>query len=36
LMKQKLNVLHQISLSQNPKNHWLLIRMSLNFEKLFI
>ena len=36
LMKQRLNVLYQIYLSQDPKNHWVLIKMSLNHEKMFI
>ena len=35
-MKEKTNILHQISLSQNPENHWLLITVSLNHEKVFI
>ena len=30
LMTIKLNVLYQISLPQDPKNHWLLTRMSFN------
>ena len=36
LMKWKNNVLYQISLSQDPKNHWLWITVSLNHEKMFV
>ena len=35
-MKWKNNVLYQISLSHNPKNHWLWITVSLNHEKMFV
>ena len=34
--KQELNILYQISLPQNPKNHWLLTTMSFNHEKLLV
>ena len=36
LMKWKNNVLYQISLSHDPKNHWLWITVSLNHEKMFV
>ena len=36
LMKWKNNVLYQISLSHNPKNHWLWITVSLSHEKIFV
>ena len=36
LKKWKNNVLYQISLSQDPKNHWVWITLSLNHEKMFV
>ena len=36
LMKWKNNVLYQISLSHDPKNHWLWITVLLNHEKMFV
>ena len=36
LMKWKNNVLNQISLSHDPKNHWLWITVSLNHEQMFV
>ena len=36
LMKWKNNVLYEISLSDNPKNHWLYITVSLNHEKMLV
>ena len=36
LMKWKNNVFYQISLSQDPKNYWLLNTVSLNHEKMFV
>ena len=36
LMKWKNNVLYEISLSDNPKNHWLYITVSLIHEKMLV
>jgi len=36
LMKWKNNVLYEISLSDNPKNHWLYITVSLSHEKMLV
>ena len=36
LMKWKNNVFYQISLSQDPKNHWHLNTVSLNHEKMLV
>ena len=36
LMKWKNDVFYQISLSQDPKNYWLLSTVSLNHEEMFV